>query len=52
MKFGYIWPSVSEKKSTESVGGRRTDDGGFPCSFGSGELKTFFVCFLTFQFIS
>ena len=30
MKFDYIWPMVSEKKSFESVDGRRMDDGGFP----------------------
>ena len=30
MKFGYIWPVVSEEKSFESVDGRRADDGGLP----------------------
>ena len=31
MKFGYIWPSgFREKKSFDSVDGRRMDDGGFP----------------------
>ena len=30
MKFGYIWPVVSEEKSFESVDGRRTADGGLP----------------------